>query len=88
MTIELELPPGIEKHLESEWNGQIPRKILEAIAVEGYRQEVLSHAQVAQLLDLNRWETDAFLKERGAYLHYDSDDYRNDQSQLDGLLKE
>ena len=80
MAITIDLPQEIETQLESSWRETLPRKILEAIAVEGYRQEVLSHRQVGELLDLDRRQTDAFLKEHGAYLHYGLEEYEADQA--------
>lgn len=44
--------------------GEIPRHILEAVALEGYRSAKLSRAQVGELLHLNHGETDAFLAAR------------------------
>jgi predicted HTH domain antitoxin len=46
--------------------------------VEGYRAEQLSRGQVSELLGLNFWETEAFLKKRGAYLHYSKEDLEQD----------
>ena len=69
MTITIDLPDAIEGILAAAWREELPRKVLEAIAAEGYRQEVLTHGQAGDLLGLSRWETDAFLKERGAYLN-------------------
>ena len=66
MAITLELPHEIEQQLQEAWNGNLSRKILEAVAVEGYRQGVLSRGQVSELLDLSFYDTEAFLKERKA----------------------
>lgn len=71
MTITIDLPDEIEVQLATKWRDELPRKILEAIALEGYREDALSHRQVGELLALDRWQTDAFLKEHGAYLNYD-----------------
>ena len=86
MTITIELPDEIETQLATRWREKFPRKILEAIAVEGYREEALTHRQVGELLGLDRWQTDAFLKERGAYLPYDLDDYESDRAVLNRML--
>lgn len=80
MSVTIQLPKQIEQQLEREWGSEVPRRILEAIAVEGYRQEVLSRRQVGELLGLNFWETEAFLKERGAYLHYSKEDLEKDRA--------
>ncbi len=52
----------------------MPRRVLEAVAVEGYRSGVLTRGQVRRLLQLSWWETEAFSsKERQAYLPYDEE---------------
>jgi predicted HTH domain antitoxin len=86
-TITIELPQEIEQQLEEAWgNGALARHILEAVAVEGYRTEALSAGQVAELLGLSGWETDTFLKEHGAYLHYTEEDLERDRQTLAELL--
>ena len=77
MSITLELPDEIAQQLESAW-GNLSRRALEALAVEGYRSGDLSAGQVAELLGLSFWETEKFLKEREAYLHYSAEDLRKD----------
>jgi predicted HTH domain antitoxin len=85
MNVAIELPDDIARLLETAWQ-DVPRRALEAVAVEGYRSGVLSHGQVQRLLHLSWWETEAFLKERQAYLRYDETDLAQDQVTLDRLL--
>lgn len=87
MAITIELPHEIENQLAMKWREELPRKILEAIAVEGYKEEALSHQQVAKLLDLDRLQTDAFLKKHGAFLAYGLEEYEADQVILDQMLQ-
>jgi predicted HTH domain antitoxin len=77
MQVTVQLPDNIARQL-SRAPGDIPRRILEAVAVEGYRSEQLSRGQVSELLGLNFWETEAFLKKHGAYLHYSKEDLEQD----------
>ena len=77
MQITVQLPDNIARQL-SPAPGDIPRRILEAVAVEGYRSEQLSRGQVSELLGLNFWETEAFLKKHGANLHYSKEDLEQD----------
>ncbi|MGH9898396.1 MAG: UPF0175 family protein, partial [Pyrinomonadaceae bacterium] len=77
MPISIELPEEIEHQLESAW-GNLTRRALEAVAIEGYRSGDLSAGQVAEMLGLSVWETEKFLKEREAYLHYSPEDLRQD----------
>jgi predicted HTH domain antitoxin len=79
-TLTIALPEAIEQQLRTEWGSQaFPRRVLEAIALEGYRSEALSVGQVAELLDLSLHETEAFLKERGIYLRYTIDNLEQDR---------
>jgi hypothetical protein len=52
---------------------------LEAFAAHGYRSGKLTHAEVQRMLGFSsRWETDAFLKQVGAYLDYAEADLEHD----------
>ena len=87
MAITLELPQEIELQLQEEWNGELARRVLEALAVEGYRQGVLSRGQVSELLGLSFQETEAFLKTREAYSPYSLEEVERGRAALEGLLK-
>lgn len=78
MPVTIELPEDIENQLEAEWQN-LPRRALEALAAEGYRTGALTRGQVGQMLGLNFWETEAFLREREAYLHYSSKELDEDR---------
>lgn len=82
--IAVELPEDIAKRLESAWR-DVSRGTLEAVALEGYRDGTLSREQVGRVLGLSFWETEAFLKERQAYLAYDEQDLERDRRDLDRL---
>ena len=77
MSVTINLPEEIEQHLESEW-GNLPRRALEALAVEGYRSGALSAGQMGEMLSLSLWETEALLKQRGIELDYSVEDLRQD----------
>ena len=63
MKVAIELPEDIALELRSKWE-DIPRHVLESVALEGYRSGVLTESQVRRLL---RFETltelDAFLNQ-------------------------
>lgn len=84
--IAVELPEDIAKRLESAWR-DVSRGALEAVALEAYRDGALSREQVGRVLGLSFWETEAFLKQRQAYLAYDEEDLRNDYSDLNHLSR-
>jgi predicted HTH domain antitoxin len=87
MQITVQLPDDLIQHPNP------GREALEALAIEGYRTETLSHHQASQLLGLSRFEFDGFLKERHIYDHaYDVEDLEQDretlrQLQAKGLLR-
>jgi predicted HTH domain antitoxin len=85
MQVTVRLPDNIARQL-SQVPGDIPRRILEAVAIEGYRSEQLSRGQVSELLELNFWETEAVLKKHGAYLHYSKEDLEQDASANEKVL--
>jgi hypothetical protein len=43
----------------------VGRHEMEDAAIEGYRAGLLSHRQVGEMLGLDYWQTETFLKERG-----------------------
>ncbi|HZF40759.1 MAG TPA: UPF0175 family protein [Blastocatellia bacterium] len=81
MSITIAIPESIERQLQQEW-GDLDRKALEALAIEGYRSEALSAGQVAELLGLSVIETEAFLKEHGVDLLLTIEDFERDQAAL------
>ena len=84
MEIEIELPEDVARRLEAEWGADnLPRKALEALAVEAYRAGVISAAQVGEALGLrSRWETEAFLKRAGANMDYSESDLEDEVSAI------
>ena len=78
MKVTIELPEDIGAVLAGEWK-DVPRQVLEALAVEGYRTGVLSENQVRRLLDYeSRFQVHALLKEHRVPLHYTLADLEND----------
>lgn len=87
MNVAIDLPEDIVRHLESAWQ-DVPRRALEAIAVEGYRSGALSRAEVGRMLALSFWETEALLKQRQAYLPYSEADLEHDRAALNQAVSE
>jgi predicted HTH domain antitoxin len=79
--IAVDLPEEIAKRLQAAWRN-VPRGALEAVALEGYSDGTLTRDEVGHLLGLSFWETEAFLKERQAYLAYAEEDLEQDRSDL------
>jgi predicted HTH domain antitoxin len=88
MELAITLPDDIARQLKTEWQ-DLPRRALEALAVEGYKSQALTWYQVGRLLGhASRWETDAFLKEHEAYLHYTVEDLEQDTRTFEKVLGE
>ena len=67
MRITLELPEDIAQGLETKWTGLL-RAALECLALEAYRSNALSAAQLRRLLGFEtRMQVDDFLKEHEVY---------------------
>lgn len=80
MLVTINLPEAISAALEGRW-GNVPRRALEAIAVEGYRTGALTEGQVRRLLELEtRFQVHALLKEHRVPLHYTEADVQDDLS--------
>ncbi len=85
MEVTINLPEDVARVFSA--NGaDIAREILEATALEGYREGKLSRAQIGRMLHLNRFETDAFLKTHDIPLNYSSEDLEQDRQTLDKLF--
>lgn len=83
--IAVEVPEDIANRLENAWR-DVSRGALEAVALEGYRDGTLSRDQIGQLLGFSLWETEAFLKQRQAYLQYTEEDFALDRNALDRAM--
>ena len=60
MEVTLHIPDEIAKRLSAA-GGDVSRRALEAIALEGYRDHTLTLYQVSELRGLSRVETEDFL---------------------------
>lgn len=79
MSVTIELPEEIEQQLAAEW-GNLPRRALEALAIEGYRTRALTRAQVRQMLKFQtRMEVDELMKRAGVTLDYAESDLEHDR---------
>ena len=59
MQVTVQLPDEIAAQIGVP--ADLPRQLLEAFAVEGYRTQKLSRRQVRELLDVDYWQTKDFL---------------------------
>ncbi|MGH9607640.1 MAG: UPF0175 family protein [Terracidiphilus sp.] len=78
MQVTVNIPDELAAQIAA--GGKDPaRAALEALALEGYRSETLSEAEIRILLGFQtRLEVHAFLKEHGAWMHYSIQDADRD----------
>lgn len=86
MTVSIEMPDQVAAtlHLEGE-RGK--RRILEMVALEGYRAGELSRGQVSELLGQSFYETEGFLKEHGCGSCMTVEEFERTALRLDEILK-
>jgi predicted HTH domain antitoxin len=60
MEVTLRIPDDVAQRLAAD-GGDVTRRILEALALEGYREQALTLYQVSEMLGLSRVETEDFL---------------------------
>ena len=78
MRVTIQLPDDISAALQQQWD-DVPRRSLEAIAVEAYRTGALTGSQVRRLLGLeSRFQVHALLKEHHVPLQYTAADLEDD----------
>jgi predicted HTH domain antitoxin len=88
MQVTIEIPDAIAHTLEKKWD-DLPRRVLEVFVVEAYKAEIITRAEVRRLLQFSsRYETDAFLKQSEASLHYNEADFEQDLLTMQRLEQE
>ena len=80
-TVEISVPDTLIKALGAEPR-ELPRQTFEALVVHAYRKGQITHAQVGELLDLDRWKTNAFLKSAQAFRARESEEFASDLERL------
>ncbi len=85
MQIIVTIPDKLVENLTERQN--LPRRMLEAFAIEGYRSERLSLGQVAELLDFSIDEANEFLKQNRVPLNYDFEDMKQDEKAIEMFLQ-
>jgi capsule polysaccharide export protein KpsE/RkpR len=84
MDLTLSIPDDLAGRLGA--SGDLSRRALEAFALEEYKNERISKAELRHLLGIrSRYELDGFLKAHGVWIEYDMEDFRREQEALDRL---
>jgi predicted HTH domain antitoxin len=78
MQVTVEIPEDIARLLNSKW-GNLPRGVLESLALEAHRSGTISTAQLRRLLGFETpMEVDTFLKQAGVFMDYGIEDLEED----------
>lgn len=86
MRITLDLPDDLVEVLRAKWQ-DLPRAALESLAVEAYRSETLTAAQLRLLLRFDtRMQVDAFLKAHDVF-DFTAADFEQDREALRELRR-
>ena len=85
-TVEISVPDALLKALGAKPE-ELPRQTLEALIVQAFRKGQINHAQVGELLELNRFETDGFLKNAQAFRFCESEEFASDLESLRRIAK-
>lgn len=64
------------------------QRLLENAAVEEYRAGHLSHRELGEILGLDYWQAEEFLKGRNVPISYSRAEFEADQKALDSVLND
>jgi hypothetical protein len=82
-TIEISVPDKLMEILGD--FGDLSQRAVEALVAQAYRAGKITHAQAGEILGLDRWQTDAFLKIEQAHRPCEAEEFASDLAQLRGL---
>jgi len=81
MQVTVQMPDQVARHW-GETPDAVGRQVMEDAAIEGYRAGRLSQRQVGEMLGLDYWQTESFLRDRGVPLNYSASDLEADNATL------
>lgn len=82
MEITIRIPDDLARSLGQD-GGDLSRRTLEALAIDGYRSGKLTEEQVRRILGFGtRMQVHGFLKEHHVYLNYSLEDLEQDMQTL------
>ena len=84
MTISFELPREIEQQIRKNV-ADLDRDARESCLVDLYRQDLITHYQLAQALGLSRYETDGVLKRHQVTMLVTAEEMRAQAASLRGV---
>ncbi len=85
MNLTVEIPDDLANRLGAA-GVDLSRRALEAFALEEYRNERISKAELRRLLGIqSRYELDGFLKAHDVWIEYNIEDFRRETKALERL---
>jgi predicted HTH domain antitoxin len=84
MHLDLEIPDDLAGRLGAS-GIDLSRRALEAFALEEYKSERISKAELCRLLGISRYELDGFLKAHDIWIDYTLDDFHREMETLKRL---
>src|SRR5688572_2554254 len=87
MTVSFQLPPEIAS-ASRDGAADIERVAKEALLVDLYRRQVVTHKQLSEALELSWYDTEGLLKRHGVMLDYGIDDLEADRKAFDEVLSQ
>ncbi len=85
MEVTVSIPDSLIPPYSSD--DDLARQVLEAYAIETYRQENISLGRLAEILDLSIDQAHAFLKRHNVPRVYDAEDMERDRRTIEILLQ-
>jgi Uncharacterised protein family (UPF0175) len=87
MTVSIGIPDSVAEQMMASGK-ELSRTVLESMALEGYRNRVLSEGNLCEMLGLeSRMQVHDFLWEHGVELNYSWEDWQQDKATVDKLAK-
>ncbi|WP_089940789.1 UPF0175 family protein [Candidatus Entotheonella palauensis] len=84
MEVTIEVPEDIAARWQK--HGDVPRGVLEGVALEAYRRRIIGESRLQQWLGLEtRFEVHDFLKAHGVPFNYALEDLESDRQTHDRL---
>lgn len=78
MECTIPIPDDVAREIKNQWP-DIPRRVLEAFALQAYQKGVITEYEVQKLLKISsRMELNDFLKESRAHIDYTEEDLQQD----------
>ena len=85
MQVTVKMPDEVARQW-GETPDDVGRHVMEDAAIQAYQAGRISHRQVGEMLGLDYWQAEAFLRERAVPIKYSAMDLEADNAALDKIL--